>query len=164
MVYDSTLTFFAITLTALVYSAISGLITNKLGNRARVTQVQAEMNRINNMLSEAVKQNDEKKKKDAEAEQGRIPELMKESMMLQFKPLIVTLPIFFALSWGLKAAFPEFTIKLSFALPIFIQNLEKFPNWRDTFGVIGWFILALLFSGLLMQFIVGKITEMKKKK
>lgn len=164
LVDDAAIAFFAITLTALVYSALSTYATKTLGNRARVAQVQAEMNRINNMMSEAVKKNDEGKKKEAEKEQTRIPSLMKESMILQFKPLIVTLPIFFVASWLLKELFPYFTIKLAFSLPIVIQNLDRFPNWRDTFGVVGWFILALIFSGLLMQFITGKIEAMRKKK
>lgn len=158
------LAFFAISLTAVVYSAISGHITKVWGNRTRVTQIQADMNRINNMMTEAVKRNDEKKKKEAEAEQARIPNLMKESMVLQFKPLIITLPIFFVASWFMRSAFPEFQMKLAVALPIFIQNLDRFPNWRDTFGAIGWFILALIFSGLLFQFISGKIEQIRKGK
>ncbi len=161
---DATTAFFAITVIAVVYSAITTHITKTWGNRARVTQIQAEMNRINNMMTEAVKHNDEKKKKEAEAEQGKIAGLMKESMILQFKPLVVTLPVFIGLSWVLRTTFPEFQIKLAVALPIFIQNFNNFPNWRDTFGVIGWFILALLVSGLLVQFITGKISEMRKKK
>lgn len=160
---DATLAFFAISSTAVVYSALSTHITKTWGNRTRVTQIQAEMNRINNLMTEAVKKNDEKKKKEAEAEQAKIAGLMKESMILQFKPLAITLPIFFGLSWALRTLFPNFQIKLAFALPIVIQNFDRFPNWRDTFGVIGWFILALIFSGLLVQFIAGKIAEMRKK-
>jgi len=86
---------------------------------------------------------------------------MSESMMLQFKPLLIMIPIFLLLSYVVKNVFPNFTIKLAFALPIFIQNLDRFPNWRDEFGPLGWFVLCLLFSGLLMQFIIDKTTKKK---
>jgi len=160
---DAAIAFFAITITALVYSALSTHVTKVWGNRTKVSQIQAEMNHINNMMTEAVKKNDEKKKKEAEVQQARIPGLMKETMFLQFKPLLVTLPLFVGASWLLRTLYPTFSIKLAFALPIVVQNFDRFPNWRDTFGVVGWFILSLIFSGLLMQFITGKIEAMRKK-
>jgi hypothetical protein len=93
-----------------------------------------------------------------------VPNLLKESMMLNFKPLIVTLPAFFGITWLLRMVFPSFKITLGVYLPIFIQNFDRFPNWRNEFGVTGWFVLSLLFAGLLMQFIIGKIEGWRKAK
>ena len=157
---DPTVAFFVITVTALLYSAMSLHISKTIGNRRRVKEIQDEMNRISAKLRK-LDLNSESGKKEAEAEQGKIPELMSESMMLQFKPLVIMIPIFLLLSYIVKNVFPTFTIKLAFALPIFIQNLDRFPNWRDEFGPLGWFVLCLLFSGLLMQFIIDKTTKKK---
>jgi len=161
---DVTLAFFAISIAALIYSAVANLLIQKIGNRERAKQIQDEMSRVNKLAEEAMKSGNEKKKKEAEDAQAKMPGLLKESMILQFKPMLVVLPVWYLLAWALKQAFPAFEVKLSFALPIVIQNLENFPNWRDTFGVNGWFILAILFGGLLMQFIVGKMKEILKKK
>jgi len=154
--------FFVITLTALIYSVISLHITRTLGNRKRVKEIQEEMNRISNMLKKADYSN-ETGRKDAEKEQGRIPTLMMESMMLQFKPLIVTIPTFLGLSYVLKNFFPNFAIKLAFALPVFIQNLDRFPNWRDEFGTFGWFVLCLLLSGIIVQLVLDRSEKRRKK-
>lgn len=152
---DSMVAFFAITLTALVYCAFSIHIARTWGNRKRVKEIQEEMNRISAKLRR-IDYNSEAGRKEAEEEQKRIPALMNESMMLQFKPLVITLPLFLVMSYVLKTLFSNFVIKLPFALPIFIQNLDRFPNWRDEFGPIGWFVLCLLFSSILMQIIIDK--------
>lgn len=161
---DPLIAFFAITLTAVVYTAISNVLLKKLGDKKRQKFIQDEMNRINKLAIDVGKSGDEKRKKEAEEQQGRIPDLLKESMVLQFKPLVVTLPIFFAASWAMRQAFPTFQVKLAFAIPVVIQNLDRFPNWRDTFGVVGWFILAIIFGGMLMQFVVGKLEEQLAKR
>lgn len=163
MVEEAIISFFAITCTAVVYTALSSHAQKILGNRDRAKQIQDEMNRINNIASEAMKTSDEKKKKEAELEQEKMGGLMKEMMILNFKPLIITLPVFYGLSAAMRSLFPAFQIKLAFALPIFIQNLDKFPNWRSEFGVLGWFILTIIFSGLLIQAITGKMLPAKKK-
>lgn len=161
---DPTTAFFAIAITALVYAAISNEMIKKLGDKKRVKHIQDEMNRINKMAIEVGKTGDEKRRKEAEEQQAKIPDMLKESMILQFKPLVVTLPIFFGVSWVVKQVFPSFEVKFSFALPIFIQNLDRFPNWRDTFGVFGWFILAIIFGGMLLQYVIGQLEKKAQKK
>ncbi|GEM_PF-6739627 len=56
--------------------------------------------------------------------------------------------------------FSGFVIKLPISLPIVIQNFEKFPNWRDTFGPNGWFWLCVVFAGLGAS-IIKSINEKK---
>lgn len=163
MVEDAFVAFVAITLTALFYTVVSNYVMRRWGDRERVKQIQDEMNRINKMMQDAIRRNDEKKKALAEKEQEKLPELLKESMILQFKPLVFTLPVFFVLTWVLRELFPFFVIRLSVSIPVFVQNLDRFPNWRNEFGVTGWFILSLIFMGLLMQFIGGKMEERLKK-
>lgn len=159
---DPIIAFATITFTAVIYSAFSLHMSRTFGNRKRLKEIQDEMNRINNRLKAAMKSGDEKKIKEAEEEQARLPSLLRESMVLQFKPLIITLPIFFLLSWSLRSVFNDFVIKLAFKIPVFIQHFERFPNWRDEFGALGWFILMLIFSGLALQALVGRRLDRRR--
>jgi uncharacterized membrane protein (DUF106 family) len=167
---DSTIAFFVITVTALIYSAISLYVTRFLGNRKRVKEIQEEMNRISAMLKKADYATDAGRK-EAEKEQGRIPKLMSESMMLQFKPLLVLLPIFAVISYLVRTFFPYFAIKLGFSIPTFPYywlllrfNFDAFPNWRDEFGTFGWLLLCVVFSGILIQIIVDRMEKMRRSK
>lgn len=161
---DAFIAFCAITLTAIFYSLVSGYISRTWGNRARAKAIQEEMTHINKMAQEAAKSGDTRKQKEAEELQGKIPKLLQESMILNFKPLVFTLPMFIVTSWALRQLFPNFVITLGVYLPIFIQNLENFPNWRNEFGVVGWFVISLLFCGMFIQFVGGKIEAWKKKR
>jgi len=164
LVIDAGLQLFVIAAAALVYYTISSYILTKTGSKQRIKEIQDEMNRINNRAIEAAKPNaSESVKKEAEDLQAKMPELLKESMIVQFKPIIFTLPVFFVLIWLLKFAFPYFVVVLPFKLPIFIYNIQNFPNWRDTFGVTGWFILVTFFGGLALQYIAGVFEKARKK-
>ena len=167
---DPTVAFFIITATAMIYSALSLYITRTLGNRKRVKEIQEEMNRISSGLKKAG-DSTEARRKEAEKEQAKIPSLMTESMILQFKPLVVILPIFAVISYLVKTFFPYFQIKLGFSIPTFPYywlllnfNLDSFPNWRNEFGTFGWFILCLVFSGIFIQLISDAFEKRRKRK
>lgn len=163
---EQIIAFFVIAITAMLYSVASIFITSKYGNKERVKQIQDEMKAINKEYTESLKSNDKKRIEKAEKEQARIANLLKESMILQFKPLIFTLPLLLLIPMILGNTFPDFVIQLSQPIPVFIQHLEQFPNWRSVFGSRGWFWVSLVFTSLAMQLIVQgikKIKEMKKK-
>jgi uncharacterized membrane protein (DUF106 family) len=166
---DSTIAFVVITVSAVIYSAIALHINKTVGNRKRVKEIQNEMNRISGMLRKT-DYNNEALRKQAEAEQEKIPKLMTESMVLQFKPLLLILPIFAILSYFVRTTFPNFAIKLGFAIPTFPYywlllrfNLDTFPNWRDQFGTFGWLLISVLVSGLITQVVVDQIEKRRRK-
>jgi uncharacterized membrane protein (DUF106 family) len=166
---DPTVAFFVITISAVIYSAVSLHINKTVGNRKRVREIQEEMNRISAKLRK-VGYDTEAGRKDADEEQSKIPKLMSESMMLQFKPLLVILPIFAILTYAIRAAFPYFAVKLGFSIPTFPSywlllrfNLETFPNWRDEFGTFGWMLLSVVFSGIIIQIVVDQIEKRRRK-
>ncbi len=156
--------FFAIAITAMLYSVASTFITSKYGNKERVKQIQDEMKVINKEYAESLKSNDKKRIEKAEREQARIASLLKESMILQFKPLIFTLPLLLIVPVVIASLFPDFVIQLSQPLPVFIQNFDKFPNWRNVFGPKGWFWVSLVFSSLAIQVIVQGMKKLKERK
>jgi uncharacterized membrane protein (DUF106 family) len=167
---DPIVAFFVITASAVIYSAISLHINKTIGNRRRVKEIQEEMNRISAKLKK-VGYESEAGRKEAEIEQERIPKLMSESMMLQFKPLIVILPIFAVLTYLVRTTFPYFSIKLGFSIPTFPYywlllrfNLDSFPNWRNEFGTFGWLLLCVVISGILIQVITDRIEHTRRRK
>ena len=167
---DPSIAFLLITVTAMIYSVISLHISRVVGNKKRVKEIQEEMNRISAGLKKA-DYSTEAKRKEAEKEQEKIPGLMTESMVLQFKPLVVILPIFAVVSYLVKTFFPYFKITLGFSIPTFPYywlllnfNLDVFPNWRNEFGTFGWFILCLVFSGIFIQLITDAFEKRRKGK
>lgn len=167
---DATIAFFVITVTAVIYSATSLYVTRIVGNRKRVKEIQDEMNRISGMLRKT-DYSSEAARKEAEKEQERIPKLMSESMMLQFKPLIILLPIFAIMSYLIRASFPYMQVTLGFSLPTFPYywlllrfNFDTFPNWRNQFGTFGWLLICVVFSGIIIQIAVDQIEKIKRRK
>lgn len=167
---DPTIAFFVITVSAVIYSAVSLHINKTVGNRKRVKEIQEEMNRISVKLKK-IDYGTDAGRKESEEEQGKIPKLMSESMVLQFKPLLVILPIFAILTYLIRTSFPYFAVKLGFSIPTFPYywlllrfNFDTFPNWRDEFGTFGWLLLCVVFSGIIIQVITDRIERMRRKK
>ena len=147
--------FYAVSAIGIAYSLISIIITKRFGNRERVKEIQKEVNEINKRYTDALKRGDKAEVARTQAEQARLPGLLKDSMILQFKPLVLLLPFLLVLPAVARMLFPDFVITLSFDIPIFIQNWERFPNWRSEFGAVGWFWLSFLFSSLSAQLLIG---------
>ncbi|MCL6088868.1 MAG: EMC3/TMCO1 family protein [Candidatus Marsarchaeota archaeon] len=137
------------------YALLSQFIIQKVGNPKRLKEIQAESARLNKQMQEAVKSKDEGRIQRADKEYKDFMPKISEMMFIQMKPMIVVLPILLLLGPALKQAFSNFVITLPFQLPIVIQNLEKFPNWRDTFGAYGWFYLSVFVAGLAISLIKG---------
>jgi len=156
--------FYAIALIGVAYAVVSLIITNRFGNRARVKEIQGQINSITKAYNEALKKNDPAEVKRLEAENAKVPGLLKESMVLQFKPLVILLPFLLILPALAKFLYPDFTINLSFSIPVFIQHFERFPNWRNEFGAVGWFWLSFLFSSLLVQAVIGISKKLKSRR
>ena len=126
-------------------------------------QIQKEISDITKKQQAAIKKNDEAELKRLEAENARIPALLKESMIMQFKPLIFLLPFLLVLPALARMLYPDFIINLPFQLPVFIQLFERFPNWRSEFGAVGWFWLSFLFASLMAQALVERLPKMVAK-
>ena len=166
---DATIAFFIITVTAVIYSATSLYVTKIVGNRKRVKEIQEEMNRVSKLLRKTDYKSDAERK-EVEELQSKIPKLMSESMILQFKPLIILLPVFAIMSYLIRSTFPYLQVKLGFSIPTFPYywlllrfNFDTFPNWRNEFGTFGWLLLCVVFSGIVIQVVVDQIEKRRRK-
>ncbi|HQT44904.1 MAG TPA: EMC3/TMCO1 family protein, partial [Candidatus Micrarchaeota archaeon] len=80
---------YVVTLVAVVYAVISFVIQRKVGNYARIKEIQKLSNDVSKELSEASKSKDQARIDAAMKKQGDVMPLMSEMMMLQMKPLFV---------------------------------------------------------------------------
>ena len=139
---------YEIALIGALYSLASTFVMNKLVDRKKVQEMQEETKQLQKELSEASKSGDVKKIEEVNRRYEQFMPKMLKTQLEQMKPLIVLLPALAILTPLLKGAYATFVIKLPFYLPIFIQHFENFPNWRDTFGAVGWFWICVLAFGL----------------
>ncbi len=173
---DNQTAMYAIAAIGVAYALVSTFIYQKIGNPKRIKEIQAESSRLSKEMNAAIKSKDDKKIDSINKEYEKFFPQMGEMMMLQFKPLIIVLPLIFILTPIIKHTFSAFTITLPFYLPIFLQRFDMllnlsflgdfntFLNWRDFFGPIGWFWLCVLFGGLAVSIIKGGLDKMNSKK
>lgn len=153
---DYQISMYGIIAVGLGYTLLSTFIMQKLGNPKKVKEIQEESKTLSKEMQEAVKAKDEKRIEEINKRYEAYLPKMSELMILQMKPLIIIFPLLFLLTPIIKSTFAGFVITLPFSLPIFIQNFDKFPNWRDTFGPLGWFWIVVVFGGLAISLIKGQ--------
>lgn len=159
---DNNTATYAIAALALGYSLLSTWVMQKLGNPARIREIQQRQAQLQKEFAAAAKEKDEHKIKELDAKTSDMMPMLMESMVLQMKPMIVILPLAILASSEMKNWFPGYLITLPLKLPIFLQHFENFPNWRDLFGPVGWFWLCVIFLGLGISFIKSEYDKRKK--
>lgn len=160
---DTATATYAIAVIGVGYALLSTFIVQKVGNPKRIKEINAESTRLQKELDAALKSKDDKRIETVNKEYEIFMPKMMEMFVLQMKPMIVIIPLLFILTPALRAWFSGFVIKLPFMLPIFIQNFDKFPNWRDTFGEVGWFWLCVIAAGLGISIIKSVYDKLSPK-
>ncbi|MBI5229144.1 DUF106 domain-containing protein [Candidatus Micrarchaeota archaeon] len=162
----------AIFFLALIFSLASFEINRKVGNRKRVKEIQKQMNEMQKELQEATKKKDEALLKRLEAKQTELPKLMMEMFSLQFRPLVVVIPLFFLFigtngflgidfNGIVRILYPNFSITLPFGL-----HLNEVFSLRilshSTYGARGFFIVCLMFWGATIELLYTNLVEKKR--
>ena len=142
------MSFELITLSAFAFSLINTAITRKIGNRKRLEEIRKEISKYQKESTEALKNKDEKKLKEMETKQEELLKMMNEMLILQFKPLLIVLPIFFITSSIIRSTFPTFSITLPLYLPVPVGLTIV---WRNVFGPFGWFIICILLASIVIE-------------
>jgi len=148
-----------IVLSAIAYSFILNTLLNKFGGRQRINEIQREVNETNKAYFEAGKKNDAKKIAELEVKMKQLPKLMSESMVLNLKCILITLPTIGIVLWLVRFAFPAFTIALPFDLPVPRFQPNQLFEMKNVFGTYGWFIISAVVFGGIAQFIYSKIKK-----
>jgi uncharacterized membrane protein (DUF106 family) len=146
------------------YALFSSFIINKVGNPRRIKEIQAESARLNKKMQEAAKSKNQAMIESVNKEYEKFMPQIWEMMILQMKPMIIVLPVLLILGPALQAIFHDFIIILPFKIPIFLQHLDRFPNWRDTFGAYGWFYISIFIAGISLSIIKGAWNKYFAKK
>jgi len=143
-------------------SLLIAFLMEKFGNRKRIKEIQDEINKVNKEMTEATKRKDDAKIAKLEKEADKLPGLMKESMILNFKGLIIAFPIILFIPWMVISIFPDFIITLPFNLPVPFRSANLI-DWRNTFGPQGWFWITFIVVGGILQLIYSTIKNVKEK-
>ncbi|MFA5108442.1 MAG: EMC3/TMCO1 family protein [Candidatus Micrarchaeia archaeon] len=154
---------YAVFAIGVAYYVASNFIMGKIVDRKKMNDIQEESKRLQKELNEASKKNDTKRLEEINKEYEKFMPKMLSMSFMQLKPLIIIIPALAILTPWLRGQFSEFIIKLPFSLPIFIQSFEKFPNWRDTFGAVGWFWICVLATSLAISLIKAVYNKLNKQ-
>ena len=148
---------------AVGYLIIYEIVSRLLVNKEKLKNINQKSKKLQEELSKATKEKNQQRLEEISKEYERmIPEIISATLM-QLAPLIVVLPLLSIILTYLTENFKGFLIKLPFSLPIFIQNFDNFPNWRDTFGPVGWFWISVIGLSLFISITRHLINRMKEK-
>ncbi len=101
---------------AAAYAGLARFIQNKLINRSDMAEIQNESKRLSDEYEKAKKNNDKKKMDSIMQEQLEVLPKMNKVMFAQFKPMIIILAIFFALTFMIGQIDPF--VKNSIIIPL----------------------------------------------
>ena len=146
------------------YSLFSTFVSRKFGKPERIKEIQKTFSSLSKELKEASKSQNKAQMDEVIARQNAAMPMLWESMVLQMKPLIIILPVLFIIPGLMRDNFQNFIIQLPIHLPIFIQNFENFPNWRDTFGPVGWFWISVILCAILISVSIKAYEKFAQRK
>lgn len=146
---------------AIATSLVIAFILNKFGINTRLREIQQFTNKVNMDYFDALRKKDMKRLDELEEKLKQSQKMSFETIGLQLKTMVVTLPIAFVLPFVLQHfLFPAFVITLPFKLPIPFRPTLFSLTWRDTFGAYGWYWLSFIFLGGSIQ-ILRSVTQKK---
>ncbi|MFA4946539.1 MAG: EMC3/TMCO1 family protein [Candidatus Micrarchaeia archaeon] len=150
-----------VSLVALAFALVSFYVNRTFGNRARVKEIQKQVNDFNAEIKKATESGDAKKVERLNEREKELSGLMMEMMKLSFKPLIVILPLFWiAYSFLLPVLFPaSFIVYLPFNVP---SSVAFWAPWKDYLGYRGVFIYTLFLASLSLEFVFTNILKKDK--
>ncbi len=148
----------AIMLWSLVFSVAAFEAARRLGNRKRQKEIREEVNRFQKEYARAAKEKDEPALKRLKLREKQVTGLMTEMMILPMKSMIIIIPLFFVFITLVQQNFSSFTITLPLGLHVNeILSLRIFSP--STYGPRGFFILASVFWGIIIEIIYSKKFE-----
>jgi hypothetical protein len=103
MVFDFTA---LVAFLAVLYAGITKFVQTKLVDRSEMEGIQKESRRLSEEFEKAKKANDRKKMDRIMKEQMEFFPKMNKAMVSQFKPMIVILAVFFAMTWAIGQVDP----------------------------------------------------------
>ncbi|MFH1779962.1 MAG: EMC3/TMCO1 family protein [Candidatus Micrarchaeota archaeon] len=143
----------------LLITIVNNAILFKYGKRNETQAIQKEINEWNAAIKKAQKEKNEAELNQLLAKNDEMMKKMSGMMMMSFKTLIFTLPLYIILySFVLPALYPEYTILLPFDIhfnALFALNVFK----EATYGARGLFIVAAIPFGIILQSVVSRINK-----
>lgn len=141
-----------IAVVAVAIGIVSFVVSKKLSNPARTEQIQEQINSFQKKMKDAQKNNDTAEIKRLEVEQREMLGLMKEMMINNFKPAMVTFLPFIAVWWTLSGVYGS------------AGNIVELPvvNWQLNW--FWWYFVVIVIVSLVFEVAYKQYRKSKKKK
>lgn len=153
-----------------LFSLLNTFLTRRMGVRKRMNEIQAEFKAYQDKYAAAIKAKDDKKIEALASETKRTNDMMMEMMLMPWKTMIFALPLFFLFTgdpWfshyaGLiPSTYPTFATVLPFDIhTAAVYSLNVFHS--ASYGARGFFIVCLIFAGLIVSFVEQNYDKKKK--
>lgn len=153
---------YAIAIIAIAYTLASRYVIDKIVDRKKVKAIQDESKQLQKELAEASKSGNSARLEEVNKKYEQFMPKMLELSFSQLKPMIIIIPALAILMPIIRSTFEGFETTLPFYLPIFIQNFEHFPNWRNLFGPVGWFWICVIAAGIGISLISPALNKIKE--
>lgn len=147
---------------ALVFSFVMALITRKTGVKQKTDAIQKTIKEHQAEMSKAVKDNDTRKIEELRKKEPEVMKLMNDMMILPFKNMIFSIPLFLGFVFIAQTLFPSFLQQLPIALHLNGEELMRFPPdilKTSTYGPRGFFIISSIVTGMAIEAIWSRIAK-----
>jgi len=158
MVFDNPLT--GIPVIAVGIALVSQFLQRKLDDRKKMKENQAAIKEKQKTMKELLAKGDDASKKQADALQLEMLQMMNESMQGTMKYMLFSFPLFIGIWWVLGFIYFEQIITLPVALPIMHRDLSF--EITNEISWIWWYIYSMLAISLIINLVLKAIDKRKE--
>ncbi|MAG21981.1 MAG: hypothetical protein CL943_01570 [Candidatus Diapherotrites archaeon] len=141
-----------IALVSLVMSGISQILQRKLMDKKGMKASQEKMKEQQKRIKELVGREDQQSKAEAERLQKEMLELMSKSMQGTMKHMVVSMPIFLGVFWGLGYLYSGALIQLPMAVPVLHRDLSF--EITSAISWLWWYIYTSFSIGIVLNMVL----------
>ena len=163
---------------ALLFSIFSIWANHKLGDRKKVKAIQKEVNEFQKKYEKAVKEKDDKEIARLKLIESQVMGKMQEMLLLPLKSMIVILPVFYILIYGINWNF-LFSFSIPAVIPLLVPNFQillpvdihpgvilgfKFGQVFQpaNYGQRGFFVVCSIIFNLVLELVYTNLIDKPK--
>lgn len=146
-----------IALVSLVMSIVSNAMQMKFGNKKAMKENQNKMKEKQKRIRELAGKNDHESKKEADALQKEMLELMNASMQGSMKYMLFSFPVFIVVFWLLSMGYSGMLIQLPIGLPVIHRNWAF--EITSSISWLWWYIYCSFISSIIISIVLKAIKK-----
>ena len=139
--------FIELALLSVILSLTQNLLFKRLSDQTSLREINKEMKKIQERMKETQKNKDYKAMEKVITEMNK---LNSRKMSLVMKPNLMSSAVFIFAFWWMKESYSTLIVSLPLTIPV---PAWAFPPWvwTQTLGWLGWYLLNVLTSSLIIR-------------